>query len=261
MKIEDLKEEYLYNCENGKRLSRNSLRSYRFVLQQFLEWAALREKNEIESITPGDVREYLAWLNGRYAPAAARHHFTCISTFFSYACECEYLEMSPFLQVRAHIRSPRRLPRSITRGDLQKLLDTARKQLQEEYDEIIKDSSKSADGEGPGASAENSSDHTEVPSGTAAENSCSQAEGPAGIRTSADRVEADLPELMSHSQILERSDFQQNSKYLRNILNTCRSSLLLELLLRTGLRIQELCDVRMRDLDPACETVLILGKG
>ena len=112
-------EEYLRHCERESRLSRHTVRAYRIDLEQLLEW--LRRKGDTE-LDEAAIKGYLAHLNARYAASSAKRKIASARAFAAYLSH-ERKTASPFAGARIGIREPQRLPRTITLGDLVRMLE------------------------------------------------------------------------------------------------------------------------------------------
>ena len=185
MKYYDAVEEYMDQCIRGRNLSKHTIKSYRNVLRKFGEW--LEEAfgvDDIDDVSRDIVRKYVRKLNDELAPSSAKHHFIVTGSFFSYMEEIEELDESPFKKVRAKIKTPKRLPTTLTLEEVNKILVAA---------------------------------YTAQP-GVANGSACAK-------------------------------------------MLYYRDCVVLEFLFNTGMRIQELCDLRTRNFDRKSGTIYVYGKG
>ncbi|MCR2038512.1 tyrosine-type recombinase/integrase [Adlercreutzia caecimuris] len=120
--------EYLGHCEKEKRLSGHTLRAYKIDLDQFFNWL---EGGEVRLFDRGKLKAYVAHLNENYAASSVRRKIASVRAFSLYWCAESGAE-SPFADMRVSIREPKRLPRTISLGDLAKLLGP--QQIEEERD-------------------------------------------------------------------------------------------------------------------------------
>ena len=185
MYYQDAVAEYMDYCIRQRKLAGHTIKSYRVVLKKFGEWI-YREfgADDILDVTRDMIRRYLRMLNDDFKPSTARHHFNVVGSFFAYLEEIEELDNSPFNKVRARIQMPKRLPKTLTLEEVNKILVAA------------------YTGQG------------------------------------------------------SLNDGSNRARMLYY-----RDCAILEFLFNTGMRIQELCDLRVRNFDRRSGTIYVFGKG
>ena len=111
--------DYLDGCENGKKLSPDTLKAYRIDLRQFREFAGERwaEKETLN--------RYVAHLNRRFAPRSVKRKLASVRAFFSELSFNEALETNPFDKLHMKIQYPQQLPRTIPEETVRRLLQSA----------------------------------------------------------------------------------------------------------------------------------------
>jgi len=185
MYYRDAVEEYMDYCIRQRKLSNHTIKSYSTVLRKFGKWVDNEfDVRDVLDVSREMIRRYLRMLNDEFAPATARHHFNVVGAFFAYLEEIEYIEESPFRKVKARIKMPKRLPKTLSLEDVNKILVAA------------------YTGQG------------------------------------------------------STGDGSRRSKMLYY-----RDCVILEFLFNTGMRIQELCDLRVRNFERRSGTIYVFGKG
>lgn len=111
-------EGYIEHCERERRLDGKTLRAYRVDLEQFGEWASGVE----EPLSCESVRRYLVFLNGAYSPASVKRKKASIGGFARYLRRSGAADADPMRDLDWRPREPRRLPRTIPKAELGKLL-------------------------------------------------------------------------------------------------------------------------------------------
>lgn len=109
--------EYLLYCKEERRLDSKTIRAYQCDLHQLVFWLKERDSHEFSR---DEARAYLAHLNGCFAPASVKRKIASIRAYARYQ-EVEKNETNPFNGLRIDIREPKRLPRTISTGDLGKM--------------------------------------------------------------------------------------------------------------------------------------------
>lgn len=126
MKYKEAVDFYIEHCDRQRRLSIHTIRSYSTVLRKFGEYVEGEFiVDELEGVSRDIVRKYLGYLNDNFAPGTARHHFTVVRGFFSYMEEIEYINESPYNKVHARIKEPKKLPKTLSLEDVNKILVAA----------------------------------------------------------------------------------------------------------------------------------------
>lgn len=117
-------EDFHAHCRR-KGLSLLTLRAYGRDLVDFSSW--LRTSSSQDNPYARDA--ITAWLENMQdrdlAPASIKRRLACLKVMFAWLEEEERLEINPFHKLKLTIRLPRRLPRDLSRKELQLLLKSA----------------------------------------------------------------------------------------------------------------------------------------
>ena len=99
--LEDGIRDYIRYCQKERKLSENTMKSYRIVLEKFRKFVCGRGDrgsggtfSEIAlcEITKETIRAYLEYLNETWKSSTARHHINVVQGFFSYLEENEIIQ-------------------------------------------------------------------------------------------------------------------------------------------------------------------------
>ena len=84
-----------------KNLSKESLSSYKFTLEEFEEYCLEKEVINVEDVNQGLVRQYLVYCKNVRGnnPTSLNHKLSNIKVFFNYLVDCEYLDYNPAKKV------------------------------------------------------------------------------------------------------------------------------------------------------------------
>lgn len=124
--ISKLLSDYLYCCENSKKLSADTLKAYRIDLRQFRDYAGDKwaEKETLNN--------FIVHLNRRFSPRSVKRKLASVRAFFSDLEFNETIDTNPFDKLHIKIQYPQQLPRTIPE-------DVVRKLLQSAYDGYVPD--------------------------------------------------------------------------------------------------------------------------
>ena len=121
--LEDGIKDYLRHCTRERKLSENTLKSYRIVLDKFRKFVGKNMQiDQIQEVTKEVIRVYLEHLNESWKSSTARHHINVVQGFFSYLEENEIIEDTPFRKMHIRIREPKRLPEALNLGEMNRIL-------------------------------------------------------------------------------------------------------------------------------------------
>lgn len=122
-----LVEAYFSHLEFGRNSSPHTLRNYRLDVETFAGWSAQRGKGIGEelwrSVTPGDVRSYLASLHPNHAKTSVARRLSGLRAFFRYLVREGHVAANPALAVSAP-KAGRKLPEFMPVDEILHLLDT-----------------------------------------------------------------------------------------------------------------------------------------
>ena len=98
--LEDGIKNYIRHCARERKLSENTLKSYRIVLNKFRRFVRKNMQiDQIQEVTKEVIRVYLEHLNESWKSSTARHHINVVQGFFSYL---EENEISPIIEAGGH---------------------------------------------------------------------------------------------------------------------------------------------------------------
>ena len=122
-------ERFLLHCRLARNLSPHTLRAYGADTADFARFAG--SGTELEACDRACLRAYLQHLfeGRRLKEASVKRRMACLKAMFRWLEREGTLEVSPFHRMELNIRLPKRLPRSLTRGELKALLGAAHRAL------------------------------------------------------------------------------------------------------------------------------------
>ncbi|HUI16063.1 MAG TPA: site-specific integrase, partial [Alphaproteobacteria bacterium] len=122
-------ERFLLHCRVARNLSGHTLRAYGVDLSEFARFAGA--DTEIEACDRACLRAYLQHLFEvrHLKEASVKRRMACLKAMFRWLEREGTLEVSPFHRMELNIRLPKRLPRSLTRGEIRALLAAAHRTL------------------------------------------------------------------------------------------------------------------------------------
>ena len=122
-------ESFLLHCRVARNLSLHTLRAYGADLSEFARFAGA--DTEIEACDRACLRAYLQHLFEvrHLKEASVKRRMACLKAMFRWLEREGALELSPFHRMELNIRLPKRLPRSLTRGEIRALLAAAHRTL------------------------------------------------------------------------------------------------------------------------------------
>lgn len=114
--------QFLTHCRYSKSLSENTVRAYDQDLTDFSAFAGA--KSSISRINAGQIESYIQDLLGRrlLSAATAKRRLACLKVFFSWLEASKAISVNPLYRFPLTIRLPRRLPRTITREELRRVV-------------------------------------------------------------------------------------------------------------------------------------------
>jgi integrase/recombinase XerD len=128
-RLTELTLDFLAYLELERRLSRNTLEAYRSDLQQLGEFLGRRNLDPL-AVTGRDLAAFVTELatsvtaRGRpLAPATLQRKVACLRSFYRHLRREQLLDHDPTSELRAP-RSPGRLPKVLTRDEVNRLLDS-----------------------------------------------------------------------------------------------------------------------------------------
>lgn len=119
--VSDLISQYLFVCQNQRRLNEKTIKAYRIDLTQFAAfWAKHQARDERETIT-----SYIVTMNRTLKPRSVKRKIASIRAFCTYLEHEELIECNPFSKMRFAIQMPLQLPRTIPQRIIEQMLSTA----------------------------------------------------------------------------------------------------------------------------------------
>lgn len=130
MRLDDAIDRFLFGYFSTRDLSDKTYRAYAGDLRQFAEHAGSTTK--IRAIDADVVESYAAHMKQRgLAPASMQRKMVSVRVFFQYWVRREEVAKSPFWGLRLSFGRARRLPKTLTRDEVKRLLRQARHSLEE----------------------------------------------------------------------------------------------------------------------------------
>jgi integrase/recombinase XerD len=114
--------EFLTHCRVAKNLSPHTLRAYGIDLDEFQRFAGL--DIEVTVVDRGMLRGYFRHLFDvrKLKETSVRRRIACLKVLFRWLEQEDGVPITPFHRFDGRIRVPQRLPRSLTRDELRRLL-------------------------------------------------------------------------------------------------------------------------------------------
>ena len=130
MKVYQAIEQFLTHCRHTKKLSEHTLRAYNFDLTDFEN----HKKNAnlpIEGCDKSVIQSYHRYLfeERGLKESSVKRRIACLKAMFSWLEMEVDLQNNPFHKLKLRIKLPTRLPRALTRSELNALLNTPIKRL------------------------------------------------------------------------------------------------------------------------------------
>ena len=122
MTIEEAIAQFLFHCQYEKNLSPKTLKAYSIDLRQFAEHLA-RELavTEIAGVDKAALRDYIKSLFNHLAEKSVKRKVATLKAFLHFLEREDAVAVNPFRKMDVRIKETRRLPRSISLADLEKL--------------------------------------------------------------------------------------------------------------------------------------------
>ncbi len=111
---------FMEHCERERGLSRNSLDAYRQDTSEFLRRFPGQSVADVDGTA---MVGFAAFLSGprKLAPATVKRRLACLRSMFRWLARRGAIPASPFSSVEVRVRIPDRLPRCISRGEMNAL--------------------------------------------------------------------------------------------------------------------------------------------
>jgi integrase/recombinase XerD len=116
---------FLFHCQFEKNLSPKTLSAYALDLRQFSASLAGGGQTLLTVIGKPQLREYIQRLFDTLAVKSIKRKVATLKAFFHYLEREDVIVASPFRRMQIRIREPKRLPRTLTLAQLERILTTA----------------------------------------------------------------------------------------------------------------------------------------
>lgn len=122
MTIEEAVAQFLFHCQYEKNLSPKTLKAYSIDLRQFSEHLAREHAvTGLAGIDKTVLRDYIKSLFTHLAEKSVKRKVATLKAFLHFLEREDALAVNPFRKMDVRIKETRRLPRSISLADLEKL--------------------------------------------------------------------------------------------------------------------------------------------
>jgi integrase/recombinase XerD len=125
-------ERFLRHCGSERQLSQHTLQAYAADLADFRKWLA--NDLAVADVVENTLKEYLAEMVGerKLATATVRRRFACLQAFFRHATDGQGIS-SPFAKWKPKLLRRKRLPRTLSRGEISSLLSSLKPHSHQAY--------------------------------------------------------------------------------------------------------------------------------
>ncbi|MGA7807008.1 tyrosine-type recombinase/integrase [Bradyrhizobium sp.] len=123
MQLSTATDKFLRYCASERQLSQHTLQAYAADLADFRKW--LVADPTMVDLVENNLKEYLADMvsQRKLATATVRRRFACLRAFFRYAT-ADQQSPDPFARWRPKLLRRKRLPRTLSRGEISSLLSS-----------------------------------------------------------------------------------------------------------------------------------------
>lgn len=118
-------ESFLFHCRFEKNLSPKTLNAYELDLRQFSASLPRGGRTPLGEIGKPQLREYIQRLFDTLAVKSIKRKVATLKAFFHYLEREDVIVASPFRRMQVRIREPKRLPRTLSLTQLERILTTA----------------------------------------------------------------------------------------------------------------------------------------
>nr|VFJ54731.1 MAG: integrase/recombinase XerD [Candidatus Kentron sp. DK] len=129
MHLEQACEEFLSHCRHVKNLSGHTIQAYQIDLDELTRFVG--QESELHKLDRNSLRRYMQFLFEERAlkETSVKRRMACAKAMFRWMEREEIIDDNPFHRFTATIKMPARLPRSLSMGDLRRLLNAPVKSL------------------------------------------------------------------------------------------------------------------------------------
>jgi len=124
MKTKDLIKDYLIQCRNIKKLETLTIKAYTIDLKQFNEYIENLATPifEINYIDKSILTDYINLISTLYKAKSLKRKIASLKAFFNYLEFEDIITSNPLRKIRLTIKEPKRLPKSLSIFDIEKIL-------------------------------------------------------------------------------------------------------------------------------------------
>jgi len=112
---------YLAQCSGIKKLEPLTLKAYAIDLKQFYEFISSKASS-VSQLDKTIVQNYIEEISKKYVAKSLKRKIASVKAFFNYLEFEDLIVVTPFRKIRLNIKEPKRLPKSLSLFDMEKLL-------------------------------------------------------------------------------------------------------------------------------------------
>ena len=112
---------YLAQCSDIKKLEPLTLKAYNIDLRQFCEFIGPKASS-VSELDKTIVQSYIEEISKKYVAKSLKRKIASVKAFFNYLEFEDLIVVTPFRKIRLNIKEPKRLPKSLSLFDMEKLL-------------------------------------------------------------------------------------------------------------------------------------------
>ncbi len=118
-------EGYFATCQRSDK----TIKAYTLDLDQFCTFQGSRQ--DLQGVTPEHLEEWAEELKeAKYASTSIRRKFASLKVFFNYWVRKRQVDRSPAWNLRLDLAPQRVLTKALTQGEMEKILEQSRQELQ-----------------------------------------------------------------------------------------------------------------------------------
>lgn len=121
--------DYMNYCQFQKMLNFKTLKAYRIDLHQF----EIFYTDIAEPLSKDLISKYVQMLHAQYKPKSVKRKIACVRAFMNYLEFDEQITSNPISKLHLEFREPFTLPKSLPLTTVQKLLKTAYRNVEQQY--------------------------------------------------------------------------------------------------------------------------------
>ena len=114
MNVDELVNDFFFNCQFKRNLSKKTLKAYKIDMRQFVYHYESSTTEESFQIYDREImRSYIRLLSDLYKPKTVKRKIAVLKSFFGYLEFDDKIEISPFRKLKLKINPDKTLPRTI----------------------------------------------------------------------------------------------------------------------------------------------------